>query len=201
MEALQERFLAANTQVLGVSIDSIYCHLNWAMSLGGVSFPLLADFHPKGAVASSFGLYLEDAGITDRATVIIDADGVVRHASSVSPSGKRDIAELAALCQEVYEAHENTLKSFPDPPGLEADTVLFVRSNCMFSTNAIAALGNLRIDTIPVRNVSEDAAALADLEAVAGQSQAPCLVVGSRAMHEAADIMKYFAERTTDISL
>jgi len=71
----------------------------------------------------------------------------------------------------------------------------------MFSTNAIATLGNLHIDTIPVRNVSEDAAALADLEAIAGKGQAPCLVVGSRAMHEATDIMKYFAERTTDISV
>ncbi len=199
MEALQERFLAANTQVLGVSVDSIYCHINWAMSLGGISFPLLADFHPKGAAAASYGLYLEEAGITDRATVIIDADGVVRHVSSVTPSGKRDIAELAALCEGVNEKHESTLKSFPDPPGLEPDTVLFVRSNCMFSTNAAAALGNLHIGTIPVRNVSDDPAALADLEALAGKGQAPCLVVGNKAMHEAADIMRYFADRTTDI--
>lgn len=199
MEALQGRFLAANTQVLGVSVDSIYCHLNWAMSLGGISFPLLADFHPKGAAAASYGLYLEEAGITDRATVIIDADGVVRHVSSVTPSGQRDIAELAALCEGVNDKHESTLKSFPDPPGLEPDTVLFVRSKCMFSTNAVAALGNLHIDTIPVRNVSDDPATLADLEALAGKGQAPCLVVGNNAMHEAADIMKYFADRTTDI--
>jgi hypothetical protein len=89
--------------------------------------------------------------------VIIDANGVGRHASSVTPSGKCDIAELAAL-------------------------------------------GNLHIDTIPVRNVSEDTAALADLEANAGKSQAPCLVIGDRATHEVADIMRNFAERTTDIN-
>ena len=145
MEALQQRFLAANTQVLGVSVDSIYCHLNWARGLGGVSFPLLADFHPRGAVASSYGLYLEDGGITDRATVIIDADGIVRHVSSVSPSGKRDISELAALCEGVNDNHQNTLKSFADPPGLEPDTVLYIRSNCMFSTNALGAIFNLHI--------------------------------------------------------
>jgi glutathione S-transferase len=69
----------------------------------------------------------------------------------------------------------------------------------MFSTNAVAALGNLHIGAIPVRNVSEDPAALADLEAIADKGQAPCLVVGNRAMHEAADIMRYFADRTTDI--
>ena len=199
MEASLDRFRAANTQVLGVSVDSIYCHANWAMSLGGISFPLLADFHPKGAMASSYGLYLEDKGITDRATVIIDADGVVRHVSSVTPAGKRDIGELATLCKEINDVHENTLKTFPDPPGLEDDTVLFVRSNCMFSTNAMAALGNLHIDSIPVRNVSEDAAAHDDLVAIAGKGQAPCLVVGGRPRHEAADIITYLADRVSEI--
>jgi hypothetical protein len=199
VEASLDRFRAANTQVLGVSVDSIYCHANWAMSLGGISFPLLADFHPKGAVASSYGLFLEQTGITDRATVLIDADGVVRHASSVTPDGKRDIAELAALCEEVNEAHETTLKTFPNPPGLEEDTVLFIRSNCMFSTNAMAALGNLRIDSIPVRNVTEDEAALDELVAIAGKGQAPCLVVGGKPRHEAADIITYLAGRVTEI--
>ena len=52
---------------------------------------------------------------------------------------------------------------------------------------------------VGVHTPNLEAAALADLEAKAGKGQAPCLVVGNRAMHEAADIMKYFAERTTDI--
>ena len=115
MEALRDRFLAANTQVLGVSVDSMYCHGNWAKSLGGVSFPLLADFHPKGAVATAYGLYLDQAGITDRATVIIDADGIVRHVSSVSPSGKRDIAELAKLCEKVDESFKGSLEPLDHP--------------------------------------------------------------------------------------
>ena len=55
MQALLPRFRAAHTQVLGVSVDSMYCHANWARDLGGVSFPLLADFHPKGEVARSYG--------------------------------------------------------------------------------------------------------------------------------------------------
>ncbi len=199
MEDLLDRFRAANTQVLGVSIDSIYCHANWAMSLGGISFPLLSDFNPKGAVADSYGLYLDEAGIDDRATVIVDANGVVRHASSVTPSGKRDIAELAGLCEKVNEAHESTLMSFPDPPGLEDDTVLFVRSNCMFSTNAAAALNNLHIDTVPVRNVTDDEAALDELVAISGKAQAPSLVVGNNARHEAADIITYLAGRVSEL--
>ncbi len=200
MEALQDRFLAANTQVLGVSVDSIYCHANWAMSLGGISFPLLADFHPKGVVAKAYGLYLDGAGITDRATVIIDADGVVRHASSVGPGGQTRHCGTCGLCEEVNSAYAGELGSFDDPPGLEPDTVLYIRSNCMFSTNALAALGNLHIDSIPVRNVSQDQAAIDDLVAIAGKGQAPCLVIGGTPHHESAEIITYLAGRVTEFA-
>ena len=200
MEALQDRFRAANTQVLGVSVDSIYCHGNWAMGLGGVSFPLLADFHPKGEVAKAYGLYLDGAGITDRATVIIDADGVVRHASSVGPGGKRNISELAGLCEQLDQKYSGELAAFDAAPGLEPDTVLYVRSNCMFSTNALAALENLHIDTIPVRNVSEDNEAMNDLVAVADKGQAPCLVICGTPHHESAEIITYLAGRVTEFS-
>ena len=84
-----DRFRAADTQVLGISVDSVYSHANWARDLGGVSFPLLSDFEPKGAVAASFGHYLAEPGITDRATVIIDKEGVVRYSVSVTPSGSK----------------------------------------------------------------------------------------------------------------
>ena len=100
-EKLKERFEAADTQVLGVSIDSKYCHTGWAQSLGGVTFPLLADFHPKGAVAKAFGLWLEEPGIGDRATVIIDKSGKVCYAVSVGPGGERNIDELLAECEKV----------------------------------------------------------------------------------------------------
>ncbi len=99
LEALVARLTAAHTQPLGISVDSVHCHANWAQSLGGISFPLLADFHPKGKVAESFGVYLADKGNTDRATVIVDAAGIVRHASSAA--GARDMAELAALCERI----------------------------------------------------------------------------------------------------
>jgi glutaredoxin len=200
VEALQSRFLAANTQVLGVSVDSIYCHANWAASLGGISFPLLADFNPKGAVAASYGMYLDEAGITDRSTVLIDASGVVRHASSVTPSGRRDIAELAALCESANDSYEETLTPFQPASGIGDDIVLFIKSNCMFSTNAMAALKNLHLEgAVTVHNVSQDAARREQLEQMAGTHQAPCLVVGSKPMHEAADIISYLASKATDL--
>jgi alkyl hydroperoxide reductase subunit AhpC len=101
IQSILDEFKAVDTQVLGVSVDSRFSHENWAHSLKGVSFPLLADFHPKGAMAKSYGLYLEDKGITDRATVIIDKNGIVRYSASVTPAGERNPKALLAECQKV----------------------------------------------------------------------------------------------------
>lgn len=100
-----DEFKAEDTQVMSISVDSKYCHDNWASSIGGISYPLLSDFHPKGAVAEKYGLYLADKGITDRATVIIDKHGVVRYAESVGPSGLRKAEDLLEECRKVNREH------------------------------------------------------------------------------------------------
>ena len=94
-----ERFKEADTQVLGVSIDSKHSHKKWAESLGGVSYPLLQDFHPKGSMATSYGTYLENKGFAARSTVIVDKQGSVRY--SVMADGERIISELLAECKKV----------------------------------------------------------------------------------------------------
>ncbi len=96
-----EDFKSADTQVLGISVDSKFSHDNWANSLGGILFPLLADFHPKGAVAGQYGLYLEANGITDRATVIIDKEGIVQFAESAGIPGLRKAEDLLSECRRV----------------------------------------------------------------------------------------------------
>ena len=87
--------------MLGVSIDSKFCHKAWAETFGGIDFPLLADFHPKGAVAQQFGVWLEEAGITDRATFLVGKDGKVLWSESVTPAGARQPADLLAKAQEL----------------------------------------------------------------------------------------------------
>lgn len=194
MEALLDGFRAANTQVLGVSVDSIHCHANWARDLGGVSFPLLADFHPKGAVAQSFGHYLADAGITDRATVVIDRDGVVRYSESVTPSGQRDIDQLLEICRGI---HQDGPPAEPWPStDLPADTTIFVKNSCGSSRRVRVALDNLHATgRVRLRNVSEDPAAAQDLVRIGGKDQAPCLVLGDQALYEGDAITAWLANR------
>lgn len=200
LEALLERFSKAKTQPLGISVDSVYSHANWAKSLGGVSFPLLADFHPKGATAEKYGLYLADKGITDRATVIIDARGVVCHVSSVTPAGKRDVAELAALCEGVARQYEGELSPAEAPPGLEPDATLYVKNACSFSKSVLLARDNLHLESrLKVRNITDERAALEELRKASGKEQVPCLVVGGKPMLESGEITKHLVSRTTGL--
>ncbi len=69
-----KRFEQLDAQVLGLSVDSVWSHKAWAEKMG-IPYPLLADFQPRGSVASQFGAYLEDRGITGRAIAIIDKAG------------------------------------------------------------------------------------------------------------------------------
>jgi glutaredoxin-related protein len=200
VEALLPRFRSAHTQVLGVSVDSVYCHANWAKDLGGVSFPLLADFHPKGEVARSYGLYLDQSGITDRATVLIDAAGVVRHAESVTPAGRRDIGALAAECERLDREYQGPVEDFTEPAGVPKGGLLYVKSRCGFSRAALLACENLHLlGRIAVCNVSEDATAREALIRASGREQAPCLVIGGETILESADIVARLLEKTAPV--
>lgn len=101
LNSLRDKFEAADTQVLGISVDSKYCHKAWANGFGGIAFPLLADFHPKGGVATAYGLWLDGPGIGDRATVLIGKDGKVLWSESVGPGGARVPGDLLAKAKEL----------------------------------------------------------------------------------------------------
>jgi len=88
-----KQFEKLNAQVLGISVDCAWAHKAFAQHLK-LECPLLADFHPKGSVAEKFGLYLADKGITNRATVIVDKEGIVRFVKVYDIPQQRDNSEL-----------------------------------------------------------------------------------------------------------
>jgi len=71
-----KRFAQLEAQILGISVDSPWSHKAFAEKMG-ITYPLLADFQPRGAAADKFGVYLADKGITGRAIAIISKDGKV----------------------------------------------------------------------------------------------------------------------------
>ena len=78
-EADLDRFREYDAQVLGISVDSVPCNTAWAKSLGGISYDLLSDFHPKGEVAKAYGAYREKDGISERALFIVHKIGKIRN--------------------------------------------------------------------------------------------------------------------------
>lgn len=90
------RFEELNTQVLGISVDSVYSHNAFAEQLGGLTFPLLADFHPKGQVAQLYGVYNSERGFTKRTIIIVDETGIIRH-SEIIPKGAPDVDSIISI--------------------------------------------------------------------------------------------------------
>ncbi|MEO9181026.1 MAG: redoxin domain-containing protein [Acidimicrobiales bacterium] len=84
-EAAAGMFASHGAQLVGISVDSAWCHVAFK-SDRKLEFPLLADFNPKGSVASSYGVYREDEGTTERALFVLDANHRVAW-SYVSPVG------------------------------------------------------------------------------------------------------------------
>jgi peroxiredoxin len=78
-------FRALGAELLGISVDGVWCHQAFAKDRH-LHFPLLSDFHPKGAVARSYGAYREDEGVCERALFVIDGNGVIFW-SYLSPIG------------------------------------------------------------------------------------------------------------------
>ncbi len=94
------QFEKLDAQVLGLSVDSVWSHKAWAEKMG-IHYPLLADFHPRGAVASKYGVYLEEKGITGRAITIIDKQGQVAWFKQYDIPVVPDIKEVAQALAQV----------------------------------------------------------------------------------------------------
>jgi peroxiredoxin len=93
------RFEELNAQVLGISVDSVFSHRAYAEQLG-VTFPLLADFHPKGEVVKTYGLWRDEWGNSKRAIIILDKEGIVRH-SEIIAKGLPDVEAVLQATQAI----------------------------------------------------------------------------------------------------
>ena len=75
---------AEGASLYGISVDSAFTHKAFREHLG-ITFPLLADFHPKGEVARRYDVYVDERGHSQRALVMIGPELVVKW-SHLSPS-------------------------------------------------------------------------------------------------------------------
>lgn len=101
-EADLGRFERHETQVLGISVDSVPCNAAWAKSLGGLSYDLLSDFEPKGGVARMYGVYREE-GYSERALFLIDKSGKIVYKDVHEIGDKPDNEVILSLLETLNE--------------------------------------------------------------------------------------------------
>ena len=101
MQAFQQnlkKLEAADTQVLGVSMDSPFSNRAWAQQIG-VTFPLLSDW--GGEVTRQYGLYDPKYQAARRVNYLIDKNGKVVEMqlddAAVDPSKVVDACESRKL--------------------------------------------------------------------------------------------------------
>ena len=87
------KFEGNDTQVFGLSIDSPYANAEFAKQIG-VTFPLLSDI--KHTVVKDYGIFNEEGGYGNRATFVIDKDGIIQHIDEGNVA--IDIAGAADTC-------------------------------------------------------------------------------------------------------
>jgi glutaredoxin len=125
-------FAGLNVQVLGISVDHVPCLKAWADSLGGISFPLLSDFWPHGAIADQYGVLRPD-GFTERAVFIIDGEGIVRyidiHNIDEQPSNDVLFAELEKIDPGRFKLQKE-MRPAASPELPKGGVVLYCTSWC-----------------------------------------------------------------------
>jgi glutaredoxin len=149
------------TQVLGLSVDSVPSLAAWAESLGGISYPLLSDFYPHGEIAELYGV-LRDDGRSERAIFVIDKRGIIRYVDVHDIDEQPDNEELFRVLSEIepvlaakWEA-ENLIED-PEPEP-DAEVVLYCTPWCPACRRARAFLAENNIDYVEI-DVTRDRAA------------------------------------------
>jgi lipoyl-dependent peroxiredoxin subunit C len=116
---MNREFADRDAQVLGLSTDSDYVHLAWRQNhkdLNDLPFPMLSDI--KRELSAALGILNEEAGVCNRATFIVDPQGMIRFVSVNDLKVGRNVDEVMRtldalqtdeLCQCNWTKGEDTL--------------------------------------------------------------------------------------------
>ncbi|OIT00974.1 PREDICTED: 2-Cys peroxiredoxin BAS1, chloroplastic-like [Nicotiana attenuata] len=106
-----EEFQKVNTEILGVSIDSVFSHLAWVQTdrksggLGDLNYPLISDV--TKSISKSYNVLIPDQGIALRGLFIIDKEGVIQHSTINNLAIGRSVDETLRTLQALQYVQEN----------------------------------------------------------------------------------------------
>lgn len=86
---------------MGISCDTVPAHRAWTTAMGGLPYPELSDFHPKGAATQAYELYNEERGGGNRAVIIVDREGIIRFRETYEPGVLPDPENILAALANI----------------------------------------------------------------------------------------------------
>ncbi|HZX79038.1 alkyl hydroperoxide reductase subunit C [Lysobacter sp.] len=125
-------FQKLGVEIYGVSTDTHFTHKAWhdtSDTIKKIQYPLIGD--PTGTITRNFGVMIEEAGLADRGTFVIDPDGKIQIVEINAGGIGRDAGELlrkvkaaqyvaahpGEVCPAKWKEGEQTLKPSLDLVG------------------------------------------------------------------------------------
>ncbi|MFC3813688.1 alkyl hydroperoxide reductase subunit C [Lysobacter sp. GCM10012299] len=125
-------FQKLGVEIYGVSTDTHFTHKAWhdtSDTIKKIQYPLIGD--PTGVITRNFGVMIEEAGLADRGTFVIDPDGKIQIVEINAGGIGRDASELlrkvkaaqyvaahpGEVCPAKWHEGEKTLKPSLDLVG------------------------------------------------------------------------------------
>ncbi|GGO77563.1 peroxiredoxin [Marinobacterium nitratireducens] len=90
-----EELKSRGVEVYSVSTDTHFTHKAWhdtSETIGKIQFPMIGD--PTGAITRNFGVMIEEAGLAERGTFVIDPEGKIQIIEINAGGIGRDASEL-----------------------------------------------------------------------------------------------------------
>ena len=124
-----EKFKELNAEIISISTDTAFVHKAWhdsSPSIKKINYPMLAD--PTHRVCLDYGTYIEEEGISLRATFLINPEGIIKafefHNNDIGRSSEELLRKLQAakfvlenigsVCPMNWKPGEKTLKPSTD---------------------------------------------------------------------------------------
>ncbi len=121
---MHDEFRALNTELIGLSIDSLYSHIAWLRGIQNiewkdmknikVEFPVIEDL--KMEVANKYGMIQPKTSTTSavRAVFVIDPDGIIRTILYYPQSTGRNFDEIKRIILALQNADKNGIATPAD---------------------------------------------------------------------------------------
>lgn len=136
---IYDQFEALDCELVGLSVDSLSAHMAWLRTMEqmrwlngeagqAIPFPVIADIRRE--VADAYGMiHADNAGVTVRATFIIDPQGVIRAIQYYPETTGRNMSELLRLLQALKRVDAHGVKT-PADWQVGDDVIMAAPENC-----------------------------------------------------------------------